>query len=141
MEKLYHYTIADRLRSIYQDNFLKLCPKVPMPNETQYVWMTSLDVWDKTAFYGYPDSVLDNATRVRITINPTGLKINRADDISSSIYNYLQLVHTARLVQVDSSNWYVSPNRVPRSSFIAIDIWKLGKWINVFKRQDDNSIN
>ena len=124
----YHYTIADRLIKILDSGYLKLCPREPEPSETQYVWLTKLPIWDNTAFYGYPTEVLDNAGRIRITvdldcINPDS--VFNSDDVSETIYNYKGLINSAKLVGVYPINWIVINEPVKLCSIISIDMYDI----------------
>lgn len=130
---VYHYTIADRLIKILNSGYLKLCPERPEPKETRYVWLTTKDEWDKTAFYGYPDDLLDSVGRIRITvdldcINPD--KVHVADEVSNSIHNYDGLVKSAARVKVQSSDWIVVNEVITLVSIVNIEVWdaKIKQW-------------
>lgn len=125
---VYHYTIADRLIKILNSGYLKLCPERPEPKETRYVWLTAKDEWDKTAFYGYPDDLLDSVGRIRITvdldcINPD--KVHVADEVSNSIYNYDALVKSAARIKVQSSDWIVVSEEIKLCSILNIEVWNV----------------
>ena len=129
----YHYTIADRLIKILNSGYLKLCPERPEPKETRYVWLTTKSEWDKTAFYGYPDDLLDSVGRIRITvdldcINPD--KVHVADEVSNTIHNYDGLVKSAARIKVQSSDWIVVNEVIKLASIINIEVWdtKAKQW-------------
>ena len=122
----YHYTIADRLVKILISGYLKLCPEKPLPNEPQLVWVTSNPEWDKTAFFGYPDEVLDNAGRIRIT-----LKSQYAPHNNYYIPNQYNLETTARMVGVNPYDWGVSHEVIPIADFEKVELWRDGKWEEV----------
>ena len=140
----YHYTIADRLIKILNSGYLKLCPERPEPKETRYVWLTINPEWDRTAFYGYPDDLLDSQGRIRITvdldcINPD--KVYLANRVFYSIHNYLGLIESATRVGIRASDWVVVSEEIKLSSIVNIEVWdtKTKQW-NKIKCLDWSSI-
>lgn len=129
----YHYTIADRLIKILNSGYLKLCPERPEPKEIRYVWLTTKTEWDRTAFFGYPDDILDSVGRIRITvdldcINPD--KVHVADEVSNTIYNYDGLIKSAARVKVSSEDWIVVDEVIKLISIVNIEVWdtKTKQW-------------
>lgn len=133
--KLYHYTIADRLVKILIDGHLKLTPAENSmylhENEKRAVWFTSQDTWDKTAFYGYPDAALDNAGRIRITVDTETVLAVPAEAEQHHLGDWESLVWSAMEVDVDYNNWFVCFNEVPLKLIECIELWKDGKWVKI----------
>lgn len=132
METLYHYTIADRLIKILIDGYLKLTPnQEKYIAEPHLVWMTTSDEWDKTAFYGYPLEVLEQAGMIRISIDPYQVNLVNLDDVyramdCKSLLKALEVL--AEKVKVNTSNWRVTDMVVPVSAFLNIELWRNNQW-------------
>ena len=120
---LYHYTIADRLVKIMIDGSLKLTPKAPLVGERKVVWMTIKDEWDMTAFYGVPLEVLDNAGRIRITIDSEKIDGKLASGQADRVGRWVSLVESAWAVNVDYRDWVICYDRIPLEAVTKIELW------------------
>jgi len=131
--KLYHYTIADRLVKILINGYLKLTPEnYPLlENEKKAVWLSNSDKWCKTAFYGYPDAALDNAGRIRITIDSANIKAEYAEAVQHYLGDWESLVWSAMEIGVSYKTWYVSFEVIPLNKVESIELWKDDKWVKV----------
>ena len=125
--EVYHYTIADRLVKIMIDGFLKLTPREESPllheGEMRCVWFTTSKEWDKTAFYGHRDDVLDNAGRIRITIDAMQVPLGLATANSHRLGDWDSLVWSADEVGVDYRDWMISPSEVKVEDFERVELW------------------
>lgn len=124
----YHYTIADRLIKILNSGYLKLCPEKPEPNESRYVWLTTNPEWDRTAFYGYPDDLLDSQGRIRITVDLECINPDKVDNVFkklNTIHNYLGLIESATRVGVRAKDWIVVSEEIKLCSILNIEVWNV----------------
>lgn len=127
--KYYHYTVMDRLQKIVNDGYLKLTPdkKDLMKNEGGFVWLTIKPEWDLTAFLLTDKKTLDDAGRIRITLEgwfPSHRKyINKLPHIKG-------LESQALKVGIDPNNWAVSNKRISVKKFTEIHIWVNNSWVN-----------
>jgi len=128
MKTFYHYTIADRLVKILISRYLKLTPADPEPNEPQLVWLTTNPEWDRTAFYGYPDEVLDNAGRIRITLKGDFPHYREYRHLIPNIEGF-EL--SGLQVGCDINDWHVSADVVDITQFQKIELWRNNKWEEV----------
>ena len=126
----YHYTIADRLVKILIDGHIKVMQESSKLSEDEpcLAWLTIRPEWDKTAFFGYPDDVLDNAGRVRITL-PADYPSYML--FAQNIPQIDELRETAIHVGVTPSDWRVSLTPITIDKFIKIELWRGGEWVNV----------
>jgi len=131
--KLYHYTIADRLVKILVDGYLKLTPENhPLKeNERKAVWFTKSDEWDKTAFYGYSDIVLDNAGRIRITVNAETILAVPAQAEKQYLGDWENLILSALEVGVNYSDWFITFKEVPIKLVEKIELWRNNQWVEL----------
>ena len=130
MSKTYHYTIADRLVKIMIDghiNIMKESSKVSK-DEVCVAWLTVNPEWDKTAFYKYSDETLDNAGRIRITLNGTWIHYRYYRDLMPMV-DMLELLAIAE--GVNPEDWRVSTNKIEVEFFEKIELWKDGTWIEI----------
>lgn len=128
--KFYHYTIADRLVKILIDGYLMLTPskETTEDGELRLVWLTSSPTWDNTAFFGYPPEVLDNAGRIRITINKIYSTPKKFYDM---IPMFDSLCDSARRVGVDPEDWGVSVDEIYIHEFEKIELWRDNEWTEI----------
>jgi len=131
--KLYHYTIADRLVKILIDGYLKLTPENhPLEeNERKAVWLTKSNEWDRTAFYGYPDAALDNAGRIRITVNAETVLAVPAKAEKHYLGNWESLIWSAMEIGVDYNDWFVTFKEIPLKLAEKVELWRNNQWVEV----------
>lgn len=129
MNETYHYTIADRLVKILIDGYINVMQSdLQIKNEVRLCWLTVNPEWDKTAFYGYPEEVLDNAGRIRITLGGTYHPHHKFRD---RIYGVVSLELSAKMAGVEPSDWRVTPETVPVNRFTKIELWKNKQWVEI----------
>lgn len=130
--KTYHYTIADRLVKILIAGHIKVMEKESQidPFEIRLCWLTINPEWDKTAFYCYPNDVLDNAGRIRITLDG---RFDTVDKFRKYIHPIKTLEESAKSVGVDPNDWRISDKIVPISRFSKIEFWLEHdkKWVEI----------
>ncbi len=128
---LYHYTISDRLIKILIDGYLKLTPSEDseylQEGERRAVWLTSNPEWDRTAFYGYPDNVLEHQGKIRISIKSDAL-MDRAVNKIHWLGDWDSLVWSAMEVKVDHRDWFVTFQEVGKANFKCVELWKDNQW-------------
>ncbi len=145
METCYHYTIADRLTKILISKHIKLMEESSKYTDYEmcFAWLTTSPEWDRTAFYGYPEEVLNHAGRIRITLKksyPSYL------DFMGAIPNLIDLEFSGRKAGVDPTNWRVSKEIIPIADFAKIELWfwKEKKWVEVpgiLPKEEQNGID
>ncbi len=145
MEKCYHYTIADRLVKILISGHIKVMEESSKREdyEVRLAWLTIDPKWDNTAFYRHPDDALDNAGRIRITLKS---KYPSYLDFWGGIPDILALEESGASVNVDHTNWRVSPKVVPISDFEKVELWlhKEKRWEEIpikLLKEEENGIN
>ena len=138
--KFYHYTIADRLIKILMSGHIKVMEETSKveENEICLAWVTSNPEWDRTAFYDYPDAVLDNAGRIRITLKS---KYPSHKLFQHNIGMLQSLELSAFHVGVNVNDWGVSDKVIPIFDFERVDLWKNNKWVEVPLRLNERDLS
>lgn len=129
-KKFYHYTIADRLVKILISGHIKVMEESSKQSEDEpcLAWLTTSNEWDRTAFYGYPDEVLDNAGRIRITLNGEYTSYRK---YRHNIPNVEILEISGLQVGCNLDDWHVSPEVIPMSHFEKVELWRDNRWEEV----------
>ena len=122
---IYHYTIADRLVKILISRYIKVMEESSKLTEDEIclAWFTKSPKWDNTAFYGYPDQVLDNQGRIRISVKREDHHFHHYKHFAPNMPELDTLERTAIEAGVNPENWVVSQGIVPVSSFHKIEMW------------------
>ena len=128
--KFYHYTIADRLVKILIDGYIKIMPESSKTSEDELclAWVTSSPEWEKTAFYGYPQDVLEQAGKIRITLTK---KYPSHKIYSNNIDNVKMLELSAIAEGTNINDWGVSLKPIPITHFEKIELWRNKQWEEV----------
>lgn len=139
-EKLYHYTIKDRLLKILATGEIQRSPrdkKDLVGKERQVVWLTINSNWENTCFIKTPKEVIDQIGRVRITLNDK-VKTIKAYEYKKYLHNWKNLVQTAIFVGSKAGDWRVCIKNISIDDIEEIHFFENNTWNKISEEEMSN---
>lgn len=139
-EKIYHYTVKDRLLKILASGEIQRSPrdkKDLLGKERQVVWLTINSSWDNTCFMGSSKEAIDQAGRVRITLNDK-VKTIKAHEYKKYLVNWKELVQTAMSVGTKAGDWRICIKNISIDDIEEIHFFNNNTWNKISKEEVSN---
>jgi hypothetical protein len=144
VKRVFHYTVFQRLQSIFTDTEIKVATKNVPAGVKPVVWFTTNPDWEETAnkdvdFGNGSTEFLNRQSMwekgihpIRIEVDPTKVSLrswsNYKKNSGDSMDTIKSLEKTAKQLGSNPKQWMVSYENVPVDAIIGVSNWDGAKW-------------